>query len=344
MTNMPVFQPQCSADQAHKSLQESIKIQDHAQHCALLWFGEIMRRKLYRELNYGSMRAYAMEGLGFSSTRAGDFIRLATRLEELPVVKEEVSTGQLGYTKVREIVSVADQTNEQDWVNMAKEKSRRELAIEVQQAKLLAAEQKKVDPNQGELMPRPTPTRPAAIPPVRIGFELTPLQNARYEAIVSKIGHRGNKADLLLDMAEALLAGQDIAPRGATPESHYQIHIHDCPTCAKAVIPAPLGDMEVAEAEVEAVRCDALVHRPGERNKATIPPRTRREVLARDRHRCRRKGCDHTRHLEIHHVRPRTENGSNETENLVTLCTACHTLWHERGGDRQGLLSEAPSQ
>ena len=75
MTNLPEFRPDCSAVSAHRSLQRTVKILDQAQHCAVLWFGEIMHRKLYRDLGFSSMRQYAIEALGFSSTRAGDFLR-----------------------------------------------------------------------------------------------------------------------------------------------------------------------------------------------------------------------------------------------------------------------------
>jgi len=166
MASIPEFRPDLDADQAHIALKKSVEILDQVQHCALLWFGEIMRRKLYRDLGFSSMRSYATEALGFSPTRAGDFIRLARKLESLPIVKKEVASGELGYTKAREISSVADPTNELEWVKVAKEQSRRELEATVRQAKKLASQQRKDNPNQGELMPRPVSAAPPAIVPV----------------------------------------------------------------------------------------------------------------------------------------------------------------------------------
>ena len=341
MPNIPQFLPDLVADQVHMALKKSVEILDKAQHCSLLWFGEIMRRELFHDLGYSTMRSYATEELGFSPTRAGDFIRLARKLESLPSLKEEVATGKLGYTKAREISSVADPTNEREWVKVAKEQSRRELEATVRQAKKLASQQRKENPDQGELMPRPVSKAPPAIVPVRVGFELTPAQYARYEAMLTNIGHRGSKADLLLDMVEALLVADQNAPRGAFADPHYQIHIHECPTCAKATVQTPQGEMELTEAEVEAAREDAQIHKPGERNKSTIPPRIRREVLARDRHHCRGLGCSHTRFLEIHHIIPRSAGGTNDPENLITLCTACHELWHVRDRrNREGIVLE----
>jgi 5-methylcytosine-specific restriction endonuclease McrA len=56
----------------------------------------------------------------------------------------------------------------------------------------------------------------------------------------------------------------------------------------------------------------------------------RRKVLARDRHRCRAPGCGRTRFLEVHHLKPRRRGGTNDPANLIALCVACHTMWHER--------------
>ncbi|MEN8008399.1 MAG: HNH endonuclease, partial [Candidatus Krumholzibacteriota bacterium] len=82
-------------------------------------------------------------------------------------------------------------------------------------------------------------------------------------------------------------------------------------------------------------RCDAAVCKHKGRNTTTIPPRVRREVLARDKNRCRAPGCGRTRFLEVHHINPRQHGGTNHPENLVTLCGSCHRLWHETGrGDR----------
>jgi 5-methylcytosine-specific restriction endonuclease McrA len=141
--------------------------------------------------------------------------------------------------------------------------------------------------------------------------------------------------------------GFDIALNGkkheTPPRSKYQIHVHECPTCRQAAVATPRGELALSEIEAATAHCDARIHRPGQRATATIPPKTRREVLARDRHRCRRKGCTHTRHLHLHHLVPRAAGGGNETGNLVTLCAACHRLWHERGGELRELLRSTGS-
>ena len=66
------FQADRTAQDAHAALWQSLSVAERAQHCALLWFGEILRRGLFRELGYSSMNAYAAEELGFSRGKIGD--------------------------------------------------------------------------------------------------------------------------------------------------------------------------------------------------------------------------------------------------------------------------------
>lgn len=337
--NMLEFHHGQNAGQAHLALKRSVEIMDRAQHCAVLWFAEILKRRLFRELGYSSMNQYAAEELGFSVTKTGDFKRLAEKLESLPGVKAKLKDGELGYTKAREIVKVADPSTENDWLAVAARQTRRELEATVKQAKKLAGHKRKANPAQGELVPREKTLAPPASAPVRVGFELTPVQFARYEALMARIGGHDSKADLLLDMMEAYLATGESAPRGALA-ARYQIHVHECPTCAKSNVQTPQGEMELSRVEGKMVHCDAQVHEPGHRNKSAIPPRTRREVLARDRHQCRRKGCNHNRFLDIHHLAPRAAGGSHDPANLITLCSSCHHLWHEKGSDLASLLSD----
>jgi len=105
-------------------------------------------------------------------------------------------------------------------------------------------------------------------------------------------------------------------------------------------VATPKGEVVLSPSEAAAVTCDATVHEPGGRNRSAIVPSVRRDVLTRDRHRCRRKGCTHTRYLDLHHIVPRSQGGNNEKENLVTLCGACHRQWHKRGGALREMLRE----
>ncbi len=57
--------------------------------------------------------------------------------------------------------------------------------------------------------------------------------------------------------------------------------------------------------------------KPGE----PIPEEVRREVWERCHGRCEYCG---KKAVDPHHIVPRSQNGSNEKENLIALCRKCH--------------------
>lgn len=324
--------PDQTATAVHASLRRSLKAMNQAQKCAVLWFAEIMGRQLYRQLGYSSINQYAMKGLGFSKSRTGDFVRLARQLDRLPAVRDAMTAGDLGYTKAREIVTVATPATQDAWLKAAKN-SRKELVREVNRVKRAA----KMDPGQNELLPgAPTVVAPREIP-VRFQMDLTPEQEARRAALVERLHKLGgvpnDKAELMLEALAALVESKEKTPRGGlASRPPVQIHVHQQEKIL--TVQTEAGDRELSRAETDRIQCDAIVNRRGCRSKSTIPPRVRKEVLARDGHRCQAPDCGRTRFLEVHHVRPRSRGGGHRPENLITLCGSCHRLWHEKGLSR----------
>jgi len=317
-----------SPARVHASLRRSLVALEEAQQCAVLWFGEVMKRRLYRDFECSSMNQYAVRELGFSQSRARDFVRLAQKLESLPVVKAAVVSGDLGYTKAREVIKVVTPATQDDWLRAAAG-TRDQLVHEVKRAQRAA----KVDPNQGELLPSEPTVVAARELPIRFSLQLTPEQEARRAALVERLHKLGgiptDPAELMLEALDALV-GQNEGPRRprATGPS-VQIHVHENVATGRMTVQTDHGERELSPAESSRLHCDAVICKPGERNKATIPPSVRREVLSRDHHKCQSPGCGRTRFLEVHHLKPRTGGGTNHPDNLTTLCSSCHRLWHE---------------
>ncbi len=366
--NLAVFRSNQSAHQVDAALKQAVHTIEQAEHNAVLWFGEILRRKLYRKLGYSSINQYATVELKFSRSKTGDFIRLSKKLEELPAVRDSVASGKVGYTKAREIIKVATPKNEAAWVDAATSYSRRELEKKVATVRLRAKAKRRVDPAQQDLL-APESANDAsgaascseaqlAEIPVRVSLEMLPEQFARYEALWERLYKQGGvpagaaKVELLLE-AMARLVGErggadESAPRGdergdpvreeCTPRGsrvaetgpRFQIHVHQCPDCEQATIQTSRGERPISRAERERAQCDTQLKEPGKRNRSTIPPAVRRAVLARDRHRCQAPGCRSTHFLEVHHLTPRSKGGSHRPENLRTLCSSCHRLRHEQ--------------
>ncbi len=329
--------PNQSAGHVHASLRSSLAVLEDAHQCSVLWFGEVMRRCLFRDLGYSSINQYAIQELGFSKSRTDDYIRLARQLDNLPAVREAVASGEIGYTKAREIVSVATPETQDEWLKAAKG-TRKDLINEVKKVKRAA----KVDPGQGELLPSsPTVVGPRELP-VYFKMKMTPEQEARRSALVKRLHKLGGvPTDRVELMLEGLAALAETIEAEKCPRGHLasrppvQIHVHENAETGRMTVQTDAGERELSRAESERMRCDAAVCEHGGRNTTTIPPRVRREVLARDLHRCQAPGCGRTRFLEVHHIKPRNRGGGNQAENLVTLCASCHRLWHERGGGQK---------
>lgn len=72
------------------------------------------------------------------------------------------------------------------------------------------------------------------------------------------------------------------------------------------------------------MKCSTI--KPSNGMSASIPNHKRRTVYRRDYYCC--AICDDNRHLQVHHVVPRCQGGTNHMMNLITLCHRCHALVH----------------
>ncbi len=338
---LPAFAPNRPAAAVDAALRQALVACDRANECAILWFAEVQRRALYRELGHASMELYVTEGLGCTRNRYWQFKHLADDLDRLPVLKDAVSSGQVGWTKAQQVARVATAETESLWVDRAVAGGRRELEVAVRAAlgKKPAQAKRREAAGQLAFAAVADPVAPAQVVdvPTTISLRADALQLARFEALLEKalklraVPAGTDRLDVILAALESLVASADGAPnRNAAPA--VQVVVQQCPDCAAAAAVTSRGEKRLAPAQVDALACDARVKRLGRPNRAVIAPSVRTAVLARDRYKCATPGCGATHFLEVHHVVPRARGGSNKAENLVTLCGRCHRFAHERMG------------
>jgi len=331
----------------------------HAERNAMLWFAEVLRRKLFRQLGYASIQQYASEALGFSSGKTSQFIRLSESLRSLPKLNQAVATGEMPWTKAREVATVATRSTEGQWIEVARTSSRRDLERRISRSKAATRSARRRDPAQRSLCDASNGAAPVAgtgsssAPDavevaVTVQLRFSPEQLARFEALVEatrKRGHRTSREELVLDGLEAFVSEGPVSPRGAAssspaspaastrPRIHrspYQVVVYRCESCGKGHVPTSRGDRPLDLATLRTIACDAEMVGRGKRLRATIYPGKRREVLERDGHRCQAAGCRNTRFLQVHHLVPLEFGGTDEVKNLATLCRECHRWVHER--------------
>ena len=335
------------AARLHAALTARLAELRRAERGALLHFATINREQLYRELGYASIHAYGRGGLGFSERKLSAFVRLVEALERLPATRRAVEAGALPWTKARELVSVATPGTEVHWLAEAAVSSRRELERKVCAARARAVPQRRATLQQPDLALAPTPAEQLrsaqeAESPLRLTLSFTAEQYARLEALIEalrKAGRRESREELLLAALAALAdpggdssPGPATRPRGRVGGSPFQVILRRCPDCGRTEQVTSRGERPAGAALAARAACDAEELAPGGGLTRSVTPALRRQILARDGHRCQAPGCGATRFLEVHHLEPRSRGGGQEPANLVTLCARCHQLLHERGG------------
>lgn len=307
-----------SAVEVHANLLSSAKALRQAEQNTVLWFSEVMERRLYHELGHASMLLYAQHALGFSRSKSYEFLRLTRELERLPRTRAAVADGTLGWTKAKEVVGVASVETETDWLALAQKSTQRKLKASAQQAKSQARASSK---KQRECLP--AASVPHAEVRVSTSLSFSPSQREQFDKLLEtlhKQGVTGSREELLL-LGLQMLANEKSRRLDSGPVA--QIVIEECPQCHAATT----GGRPIDDSELAAAHCDAVIQKHG-RNRAVISPSVRRKVLARDHFQCTASACEARRYLQVHHVIPRKHGGTNVVANLVTMCGSCHRQVH----------------
>jgi len=132
---MSVYRPGRAPSVVHSSLVHALGVADAASAHALLWFAEVLDRRLYRDRGFLSIEAYAEAELGFSTRKTEQFIQLARLVKRFRRLRESLIQGRLTWTQVRTIAPVLTAESEAHWVGRAEALSRRELAREIAAAR-----------------------------------------------------------------------------------------------------------------------------------------------------------------------------------------------------------------
>ena len=142
------------------------------------------------------------------------------------------------------------------------------------------------------------------------------------------------RADALVALAQDWLSGESPVrhDRGSGPVVTVMVDASlAAETNGEAGVTIPAGP-RVGPDTLDHILCDGSVEVLLDRDSGiplavgpttrVIPPKLRRYVVARDGQ-CVVDGCDTTYRLEVHHIVPRSQGGTHDVDNLVTLC-----WWH----------------
>ena len=281
----------------------------------------------------------------YSYSTARDKVRVAHAISELPLIAEALASGQLSFTKAREMTRVANPNNEEKLLEFALRHSSRHVAEYCRQMRFGSADSTKVAADahaRRSFYMQRNYERGIAKITVELPMEVAELlekalDKARDDECLKvpdlvDTSWSARQVDAFTNMLNEYLAGE----AGDNADNHVvTIHVDQAALAGKE------GRAALPIETVKRFCCDAKAvvlteNGAGEplsvgRKSRIVPKAIERAVRARDNNNCTFPGCRNRRFLHIHHIEHWSNGGETSLENLNLLCTKHHTLLHEGG-------------
>lgn len=299
------------------------RLREYARHRSALDAAEAFdlvraeQLKIYVSFGFVNLYEYLEHVLGYKPHAARERMRVARALAALPETTAALARGALTYSAVRELTRVATAETETDWLVAA------EGMVANQIERLVA------NHHPGDLPG--DPTDPDLRPRV-VRLELPPEVYALWRQARMVIADERGAEIGDVDFIETLCRSV-IAPGSGERGPTHQIAYQQCPDCRHATQNGAGREIDVSHEVFERASCDAKIlgsldATTPERVTATVTPRIREQVFARDHHRCTVPGCRSARNLEVHHLVEQAWGGKHEMWNLTLLCSGHHAALH----------------
>ncbi|CAN5800188.1 HNH endonuclease signature motif containing protein [soil metagenome] len=291
---------------------------------------------------------------GLTTREAREYLRVAEALHELPSIRDVFARGELSFTKVRVLTTVATRDSEESLLELAIALTASQLERALRAFRRLRSEEAResheleyvdyywaedgslflrarLPAEEGTLLVR-------ALDAARERVRERREERSKEEAGPSFEPARSPQVEALVELAQTALAAEHA---GDAERARVVVHVD---AAALTGDDAGRSDLEhgpvIAPETARRLGCDAttvtFVERDGlplsvGRRRRSVPPSLRRVLEARDDGCCRWPGCERRRHLAAHHRTHWASGGETSLDNLVLLCWQHHRLVHEGG-------------
>jgi hypothetical protein len=332
-----------------------------ANHQFLELIAEFDRRQGWSDSATQSCAHWLNWKCGIAIGAAREKVRVARALERLPKVSAAMASGQLSYSKAREITRIGNEHNEDALLSIAEHGTAAHVERLVrayrncQEAEQLSRDQRqqqsrsvtfRYDDDGSLILTCRLPAEAGArvMKALDVAVEGLPLYEPDVPAGTRKevVPYSRRRADALDLVAESFLAHKVLESPGA---HRHEIVVH---VAAKTLRSRTAGCCEIehgpsiAAETARRLSCDAslfsiIEDADGEplnvgRKTRNISAPLRRLLKARDKG-CRFPGCCNARYIDAHHIKHWANGGETRPANLVSLCRFHHRAVHEGGFD-----------
>ncbi|NNF50725.1 MAG: DUF222 domain-containing protein [Woeseiaceae bacterium] len=282
----------------------------------------------------------------FSAATAREKVRAARALKTLPLISRAFSTGELSWSKVRELTRVANERNEAALVEFALRHTSTHVTERCRELRMGDAasidiadtafdrRSLRVHRNAARGMMSITIDLPLEAGEL-VDKALDKARDDTYLEIPGLVDTSWSKrqADAFVNLVKDYLNDEKDVGRS----DNYVVTVH----VDQSALEGKAGRSSLPIESVKRLCCDshAVVlteDDKGEplsigRKARTVPKAIERAVRARDKSCCSFPGCRNRRFLDCHHVEHWANGGETSLDNLLLLCTRHHTLVHEGG-------------
>jgi hypothetical protein len=258
-------------------------------------------------------------------------------LESLPAVAAAAHSGALSSEQLGEVVKLADEESDAEWAQRAPNMTPADLARKARQRSKPTVEESWARYQARHFWMRWNDAHTM----LQVHGELPDLMGVKFEATVNKLVERmkppkgqpwerreRRAADALLQMCDAIQVAEKVEEPHLAPQPLFYVDVP--PEGPVEVAGIPLPDAMVEKLRAGAKIDPVLVDADGApvavgRRSTTLSPKLVRAVLVRDGH-CRCGECDLRYGLHVHHLRPRSWGGGDETSNLAAVAGVHHPI------------------
>lgn len=272
---------------------------------------EIETRRLFSALKYKSLFEYAIKHLKYSSDQAGRRIAAMRLLKDLPEIENQIDDGSLTLTNL----SLAQGLFRDESFSKS---DKLQIVKQLENLSSREAERLVLSRSRDPIKLKPDSIRAVTPEHVEIKFIANDELIFKLEKLRGLLGHKlpyasmGDLIRLTVDIAiEQLKPRKPIREFGSKPNPEVQ---------------------ETDTSETSADPEDALWapnrqcgKTPGKKSapkRHSIPASTKRQVWQRANHQC--ENCASVHALEIDHIVPLAEGGTDQLSNLRLLCRSCN--------------------
>jgi hypothetical protein len=346
-----------------RRVEELATLSAHLSAATARWLELVWTMHENGDCDGGELPGFLAYRCGITRREAGEYMRVAEALQELPATRAAFTRGELTFTKVRALTRVATATTEERLLELAGALTASQLERALRVYRRITAEEARgtheleyVDyhfEEDGSLYLR---ARLSA----EDGTVLIKALDAARERVFARrreeraaaecdaddrdtsmhvdAPQRPVRVEALAEVAQAALAATD---EPGLERARLVVHVDADALAADGRGRSELEDGPVISPETaRRLGCDAEVVAQIERDglpvsvgrkRRTVPPALRRLLEARDEDNCCFPGCERSRHLQAHHRKHWAHGGETSLDNLVLLCFHHHRLVHEGG-------------